>query len=48
VPHTVVIGEDHEQVRALIGVLEAEGYDIREAADTQAVLDAVAEIGRIC
>ena len=40
----IVIGEDHEQMRRLIvDALAAEGYEIREAADTQAVLDRVAE-----
>ena len=40
----IVIGEDHEQMRRLIvDALAAEGYDIREAADTQSVLDQVAK-----
>jgi CheY-like chemotaxis protein len=44
VAHTVVIGDDHEQMRRLIvEVLEAQGYEIREASDTHGVLDAVAD-----
>jgi CheY-like chemotaxis protein len=44
VAHTVVIGEDHDQMRALIvDVLSDQGYEIREASDTQAVLDTVDE-----
>jgi CheY-like chemotaxis protein len=41
--HTVLVGDDHEEMRRLIvEVLDAQGYDVREAADTQSVLDAFA------
>ena len=44
VAEVIVIGEDHEQMRRLIvDALAADGYEIREAADTQAVFDQVAE-----
>ena len=40
----IVIGEDHEQMRRLIvDALAADDYDIREAADTEGVLDQVAQ-----
>ena len=40
----VLIADDHEEMRQLIvELLVAEGYEVREATDTQSVLD---EVGR--
>jgi DNA-binding response OmpR family regulator len=39
VAHTILIADDHEEMRQLIvELLAAQGYEIREAADTQGVL----------
>jgi CheY-like chemotaxis protein len=43
VAHRILIADDHEEMRQLVvELLEEQGYEIREAADTQAVLDAMA------
>jgi len=43
VAQRILIADDHEEMRQLIvELLEEQGYEIREAADTQAVLDAIA------
>jgi DNA-binding response OmpR family regulator len=43
VAQTILIADDHEEMRQLIvELLRAQGYEIREAADTQAVLDEIA------
>jgi two-component system, OmpR family, alkaline phosphatase synthesis response regulator PhoP len=40
---TVVVADDHEEMRHLVvELLEAEGYEVRQATDTQGVLDEVA------
>jgi CheY-like chemotaxis protein len=40
---TVVVADDHEEMRRLVvELLEAEGYEVRQATDTQGVLDEVA------
>jgi CheY-like chemotaxis protein len=40
---TILVGDDHEEMRSLVvTLLEAQGYDVRQAGDTQAVLDEVA------
>lgn len=40
---TVLVGDDHEEMRRLIvEALTRQGYDVREASDTQGVLDAFA------
>jgi CheY-like chemotaxis protein len=42
VAQTILIADDHEEMRQLIvELLGAQGYEIREAADTQAVLDEI-------
>jgi CheY-like chemotaxis protein len=39
VPHTILIADDHEEMRRLIvELLQAEGYAIRQAEDTDDVL----------
>jgi CheY-like chemotaxis protein len=39
----ILIAEDHEEMRRLVvELLEAQGYEVREATDTQGVLDEVA------
>ncbi len=41
--HRILIADDHEEMRQLVvELLEEQGYEIREAADTQAALDAIA------
>jgi CheY-like chemotaxis protein len=38
--HTVLIGDDHEVMRQLVvELLEEQGYDVRQARDTQGVID---------
>jgi CheY-like chemotaxis protein len=42
VAYSVLIADDHGDMRQLVAeLLKAEGYDVREAADTQGVLDGV-------
>lgn len=42
--HRVLIGDDNEQMRRLVvALLEADGYEVSEAADTGAVLEQVAQ-----
>ena len=42
-PARILVGDDHEEMRSLIvTLLEAEGYEVREATDTQGVLDEIA------
>jgi CheY-like chemotaxis protein len=42
VAHTILIADDHEEMRQLIvELLGAQGYEIREAVDTQGVLDEI-------
>jgi DNA-binding response OmpR family regulator len=44
VAQRILIADDHQEMRQLVAeLLEEQGYEIREASDTQAVLD---EIGR--
>jgi CheY-like chemotaxis protein len=41
--HSILIADDHEEMRQLVVELLAErGYEIRQAADTDAVLDQIA------
>jgi two-component system, OmpR family, response regulator MprA len=41
--HTILIADDHEEMRHLVvELLEAQGYQVQQATDTQEVLDAVA------
>src|SRR4029453_18442623 len=43
VAYRILIADDHEEMRQLVvELLEEQGYEIREAADTQAALDAIA------
>jgi CheY-like chemotaxis protein len=43
VAHRILIADDHEEMRQLVVELLAErGYEIRQAADTEAVLDQIA------
>jgi two-component system, OmpR family, phosphate regulon response regulator PhoB len=40
---TILIADDHEEMRQLVvELLETQGYEIRQAADTQAVLEQIA------
>jgi CheY-like chemotaxis protein len=40
---TILIADDHEEMRHLVvELLETEGYEVRQAVDTQGVLDEVA------
>lgn len=40
--HSILIADDHEEMRQLVlELLEAQGYEIRQAADTDAVLEQV-------
>jgi CheY-like chemotaxis protein len=40
--HSILIADDHEEMRKLVVELLAErGYEIRQAADTEAVLDQI-------
>ena len=40
--HKVLIGDDHPVMRQLVvELLEAQGYDVRQAEDTQGVIDEV-------
>jgi DNA-binding response OmpR family regulator len=42
VAQTILIADDHEEMRQLIvELLSTQGYEIREAADTQGVLDEI-------
>jgi DNA-binding response OmpR family regulator len=42
VAHRILIADDHEEMRQLVvELLAAHGYEIRDAADTQAVLDEI-------
>jgi two-component system, OmpR family, phosphate regulon response regulator PhoB len=42
VAHRILIADDHEEMRQLVvELLEEQGYEIREAADTPAVLDEI-------
>jgi CheY-like chemotaxis protein len=42
-PATILVADDHEEMRSLVvTVLEGQGYEVRQATDTQGVLDAVA------
>jgi CheY-like chemotaxis protein len=42
-PATILVADDHEEMRSLVvTLLEAQGYEVREAKDTQGVLDEVA------
>jgi DNA-binding response OmpR family regulator len=41
--HTILIADDHEEMRHLVAeLLDAQGYEVRQAVDTQSVLDEVA------
>jgi CheY-like chemotaxis protein len=41
--HSILIADDHEEMRELVvELLEEQGYEIRQVADTQAVLDQIA------
>ena len=43
-PPTILVADDHEEMRSLIvTLLEAQGYEVRQATDTQGVLNGVAE-----
>lgn len=40
--HTILIADDHDEMRQLVvELLESQGYEIRQATDTQEVLDGV-------
>jgi len=42
VPHTILIGDDHEEMRRLVvELLTGQGHEVHEADDTQSVLDQV-------
>jgi CheY-like chemotaxis protein len=41
--HTILIADDHEEMRHLVvELLESQGYEVRQAVDTQEVMDEVA------
>jgi len=43
VPETILIADDHEEMRELVvELLESQGYEVRQASHTQALLDEVA------
>ena len=43
--HTILIADDHEEMRELVvELLEGQGYEIQQAADTDAVLERVGAV----